>query len=174
MASANGTLKIILSVFFTVVVLCLFHSVPSAYSAPLRVGAPPPAVTLPALTGGAVRIPGDFQGKVTIIHFWSTGCSTTCRDEMVAMEALYAANRSRGLAVVAVNVGQKAGEVKEFLKGVTPTYSVALDTDRKAALQFDAVDLPRTFILDKKGLIRYKIIGGASEGTLKKMVLSLL
>jgi hypothetical protein len=76
--------------------------------------------------------------------------------------------------VVVVNVGQKASEVKEFLKGVNPTYPVALDTDRKAALRYDSVDLPRTFILDKKGLIRYKVIGGASEGTLKKMVLSLL
>jgi peroxiredoxin len=145
-----------------------------AAAVPLRVGAPPPAISLPVLAGGTVRIPGDFQGKVTIIHFWSTGCSTTCRDEMVAMDALYAANRSRGLAVVVVNVGQKVNEVKEFLKAVNPSYSVALDTDRKAAQQYDAVDLPRTFILDKKGLIRYKVIGGASEGTLKKMVLSLL
>jgi peroxiredoxin len=174
MAVASSSLKIVLSVFFTVAVWSLLFPVPSAYSAPLRVGSPPPAVTLPVLAGGTVRIPGDFQGKVAIIHFWSTSCSTTCRDEMVAMETLYAAYRSRGLAVVVVNVGQKAGEVKEFLKGVAPTYYVALDTERKAALQFDVVDLPRTFILDKKGLIRYKVIGGASEGTLKKMVLSLL
>ena len=145
-----------------------------SHAAPLRVGTPPPEISLPVLAGGAVRIPGDTQGKVAIIHFWSTGCSTTCRDEMAAMETLYTAYRSRGLAVVVVNVGQKASEVKEFLKGVNPTYPVALDTDRKAALRYDSVDLPRTFILDKKGLIRYKVIGGASEGTLKKRVLSLL
>ena len=145
-----------------------------ACAAPLRVGSPPPEVSLPGLTGGTIRIPGDLLGKVAIIHFWATGCSTTCRDEMAAMETLYAAYRSRGLVVVVVNAGQKAGEVKEFLKGVNPTYPVALDQDRKAALRYDSVDLPRTFILDKKGLIRYKIIGGASEGTLKKMILSLL
>ena len=167
-------LKYLLSVFFTVVVLSLPLPVQPAYGAPLRVGSPPPEVSLPGLAGGSVRIPGDFQGKVAIIHFWSTGCSTTCRDEMAAMETLYATYRNRGLAVVVVNVGQKANEVKEFLKAVNQTYRVALDTDRKAALLYDSVDLPRTFILDKKGLIRYKLIGGASEGTLKKMVLSLL
>lgn len=145
-----------------------------ASAAPLRVGASPPEISLPGLAGGVVRIPRDVQGKVAIIHFWSTGCSTICRDEMSALETLYAAYRSRGLVVVGVNVGQKAGEVREFLKGVNPSYPVALDTDRKAAQSYDAVDLPRTFILDKKGLIRYKIIGGASEGTLKKDVLSLL
>ena len=174
MVRASIPLKFVLSVFFTVVLMCLPLHNPPAYGAPLRVGAPPPEVSLPLLAGGAVRVPGDIRGKVAIIHFWSTGCSTTCRDEMIAMEALYAAYRSRGLMVVTVNVGQKANEVKEFLKGVNPTYPVGLDTDRKAALRYDSVDLPRTFILDRKGLIRYKVIGGASEGTLKKMVLSLL
>ena len=41
-------------------------------------------------------------------------------------------------------------------------------------LGYDSVELPRTFIVDRKGLIRYMVIGGASEGTIKKMVLSLL
>jgi peroxiredoxin len=156
------------------VVVLLLATVPSAYSAPLRVGAPPPEITLPGLAGGVVRVPGDTRGKVTIIHFWTTGCTTTCRDEMAAMETLYATYRSRGLMVVTVNVGQKANEVREFLRGVNQTYPVTLDADRKAALRYDAVDLPRTFIIDRKGLIRYKVIGGASEGTLRKMVLSLL
>ena len=156
------------------IVIVMTLVVGMAYGAPLRVGAPPPEVSLPVLAGGAVRIPDDIRGKVAIIHFWSTGCSTTCLDEMSSMETLYATYRRRGLAVVVVNVGQKANEVREFLKGVNPSYPVALDTDRKAALLYDSVDLPRTFILDKKGLIRYKVIGGASEGTLKKMVLSLL
>ena len=156
------------------IVIVMTLVVGMAYGAPLRVGSAPPEVTLPGLAGGVVRVPGDTRGKVTIIHFWSTGCSTTCRDEMAAMETLYAAYRSRGLMVVTVNVGQKANEVREFLKGVNQTYPVTLDTDRKAALRYDSVDLPRTFIIDRKGLIRYKVIGGASEGTLKKMVLSLL
>jgi peroxiredoxin len=167
-------LKIVLSVFFTVVLICLPLHIPRAFGAPLRVGSSPPPVALSGLSGAAVRIPDDVRGKVAILHFWSTGCTTTCRDEMSAMESLYAAYRSRGLAVVAVNVGQKGSEVKEFLKGLNLSYPVVLDQDRKTALKYDSVDLPRTFILDKKGLIRYKIIGGASEGTLKKMVLSLL
>jgi cytochrome c biogenesis protein CcmG, thiol:disulfide interchange protein DsbE len=158
----------------TLMVSVLMAILPSAYGAPLRVGSPPPDLSLPLLAGGTVRLPSALQGKVAIIHFWSTGCSTTCRDEMSAMETLFAAYRNRGVAVVVVNVGQKGGEVREFLKGVNPSYAVALDQDRKGALSYDVVDLPRTFILDRKGLIRYKVIGGASEGTLKKMVLSLL
>ena len=148
--------------------------IPSAHGAPLRVGAPPPEISLPLLAGGTLRIPSSLLGKVAIIHFWSSGCSSSCRDEMSALNTLQAAYRSRGLAVVAVNVGQKVGEVREFMKGVNPSYPLLLDTNRNGALTYDAVDLPRTIILDRKGLIRYKLIGGAGEGTLKKMVLSLL
>lgn len=166
--------KIVRSVVLSVTTLFFIFKIPLADGAPLRVGTVPPEITLPGFSGGTVRIPADLQGKVAIIHFWSTGCSTTCRDEMVAMETLYTAYRSRGLMIVTVNVGQKANEVKVFLSGVKPSYPVTLDVDRKAALRYDSVDLPRTFIIDRKGLIRYKVIGGASEGTLKKMVLSLL
>ncbi len=158
----------------TLLLSLLLAVLPSAHGAPLRVGSPPPELSLPLLAGGTVRIPASLQGKVAIIHFWSTGCSSSCRDELSALQSLFAAYGSRGVTVVAVNVGQKGSEVREFLKGVNPSFPVALDQDRKGALACDAVDLPRTFILDRKGLIRYKIIGGASEGTLKKMVLSLL
>ena len=171
MVTANIIWKFVRSVFLLLVTICLSSPV---FAAPLRVGSPLPELSLPLLNGGSVRLPAAVQGKVAVVHFWSTGCSTTCRDEMAALEGLSAAYRGRGLTVVAVNVGQKPGEVREFLKGINPSYPIALDGDRKGALSYDAVDLPRTFILDRKGLIRYKVIGGASEGTLKKMVLSLL
>ena len=159
------------TVIFVILLLAILSP---AQGAPLRVGAIPPEISLPLLAGGTLRIPAGVQGKVAIIHFWSSGCSSSCRDEMIVLETLAASYRSRGVVVVAVNVGQKEGEVREFLKGVNPTYPVALDQVRKGALTYDSVDLPRTFILDRKGLIRYKIIGGAGEGTLRKMVLSLL
>ncbi len=157
-----------------VVIFLLLAILSPVYGAPLRVGAPPPDISLPLLGGGTLRLPAGVQGKVAVIHFWSSGCSSSCRDEMTVLETLAAAYRSRGVVVVAVNVGQKGSEVREFLKGVNPSYPVALDEGRKGAQAYDSVDLPRTFILDRKGLIRYKIIGGAGEGTLKKMVLSLL
>ena len=165
----RGYCGALLVVFMVLVALLL-----PAYGAPLRVGTPPPEISLPLLSGGSIRLPSSLQGKVAVIHFWSSGCSTTCRTEMMVLDGLFNTYRSRGLAVVAVNVGQKGNEVKEFLKGINPTYAVVLDQDRKGALAYDSVDLPRTFIIDRKGLLRYKIIGGTDEGTLKKYVLSLL
>ncbi len=171
----NGIWKLTIRMLtMAMVVVVMVGVVAAADHPPLRVGSPVPAVSLPALTGPVVRLPGDLRGKVAIIHFWSAGCTVTCKDEMAALETLYSANRKRGLAVVAVTVGQRSDEIRAYLRGMSLTYPVLVDADRETAEKYDVVDLPRTFILDKSGLIRYKVIGATSEGALRKMVLSLL
>jgi cytochrome c biogenesis protein CcmG, thiol:disulfide interchange protein DsbE len=141
--------------------------------APLRVGEAPPRVSLADLGGHALRFPDDLRGKVVILHFWSGGCSS-CREEMPAMEALQTRYGKRGLVILAVNVGQRREEVKSFVAGMKVTYPIFLDQDTKTAREYEVVGVPKTFILDRNGMIRYKIVGSASTESLNKLVHSLL
>ena len=50
------------------------------------------------------------------------------------------------------------------------TYPVLLDPDQRMAASYDVVGVPRTYLVDRKGIIRYKILGSASSETLKKQV----
>jgi peroxiredoxin len=140
---------------------------------PLRIGDTPPHVGVADLVGRQQRIPDDVRGKVVLLHFWASGCSS-CREEMPAMESLFAKYSKRGLVILAVNVGQRKEAVKAFVEGLKMTYPILLDPDRKMAREYDVVSVPRTFILDRNGLIRYKIVGGASMALLNKLVQSLL
>jgi cytochrome c biogenesis protein CcmG, thiol:disulfide interchange protein DsbE len=141
---------------------------------PLRVGSLPPTASLPAVSGPAVTIPQDVRGKVVVLHFWSAGCTEGCRTELSDLEALYRSCRDRGLVVLAVNVGQRGDAMTQFVKPLNLTYQLLLDPASKTAKLYDVVGLPRTFILDRNGIIRYKIVGGASGASLRKMVLSLM
>jgi cytochrome c biogenesis protein CcmG, thiol:disulfide interchange protein DsbE len=141
--------------------------------APLRVGEAPPRVNLADLGGHALRFPDDLKGKVVILHFWSGGCSS-CREEMPAMESLQTRYGKRGLVILAVNVGQRRDEVKSFVAGMKVTYPIFLDQDTKTAREYEVVGVPKTFILDRNGMIRYKIVGSASTESLNKLVHSLL
>jgi cytochrome c biogenesis protein CcmG, thiol:disulfide interchange protein DsbE len=94
--------------------------------------------------------------------------------EMPAMESLFARYNKRGLVILAVNVGQRKESVRAFVEDLKMTYPILLDPDRKMAQEYDVVSVPRTFIIDRNGLIRYKIVGGASMVLLNKMVYSLL
>lgn len=155
-----------------VLLLCSPLSEGLAAKAPLKVGDAAPGVVLADMKGAATRVPGDLRGQVVVLHFWAGGCSS-CREEMPAMERLYDRYRKKGLAIVAINVGQKKEVVKKWVEDLRVSYPVLIDTRKEMAEMYDVVGLPRTYLVDRKGLIRYKILGSASEEMLQKQLLSL-
>jgi cytochrome c biogenesis protein CcmG, thiol:disulfide interchange protein DsbE len=158
------------------IVLSHFFAFGTAFAngkTPLRIGDVPPRGVLSDLKGHAVRLPDDFRGKVLIIHFWAVGCSS-CKVEMAAMESLYASYAGKGLAIVAVNVGQSRDTVEKMVKTLGISYGVLLDRDRAMAQRYDVVGIPRTYLIDRNGIIRYKIVGESNEDFLQKRILSML
>jgi len=140
---------------------------------PLRIGDAPPRVSMSDLGGNNIRIPDDHRGKVLVLHFWTSGCSS-CREEMPALDSLLVKYHKRGLVVLAVNVGQRKDAVKKYMQGLRVSYPVLLDPDRNSAAEYEVVAVPRTFIIDRNGIIRFKILGGANGETLQKYISSLL
>lgn len=151
----------------------LFYSVNASGKTGLRTGDPFPHIVLSDLTGSFMTIPGGLRGKVVVVHFWTDSCGN-CRDEMPAMESLYRHYHNSGLMIVAINVGQSNVQAKKFVDSLKITYPVLLDTDGRAACRCGVFGLPRTFILDREGVIRHKIIGEATEETLKKLIIPIL
>jgi cytochrome c biogenesis protein CcmG, thiol:disulfide interchange protein DsbE len=141
--------------------------------AALRIGSTLPSVRLDRTNGAPVRIPEQFKGKVLLLHFWQIGC-TSCRLDMPAMDDLYGRYRRRGLEIVAVNVGQKAEDVKAYAVELGVSFPILVDPTGKSSTHYDAIDVPRTYVIDRNGVIRYRILGSATPETLKRLVLSLL
>jgi len=139
----------------------------------LRIGTTPPKITLKDLQGFPVQIPEDVRGKIAVVHFWTDYCNF-CLVEMPAMENLYRKYRGQGLVILAVNVGQKKDLVKAFINNIRVTYPVLLDLDLKAASRYGVDAVPRTFFLDRNGVIRYRVLGDATEEDLGHLVRSLL
>ncbi len=146
---------------------------PRPADAALRIGDILPSITLPSLNGTPITIPEAVKGKVIILHFWQIGCSS-CKLEIPAMEVLYKKYQRKGLEILAVNVGQEKESVKSFASDLMVSYPILLDTERKSAAIYGVTDVPRTYIIDRSGVVRYRIFGGATQEMLKKLVLSLL
>ena len=140
---------------------------------PLRIGDPPPAVSMRNLNGESIRLPGQYRGKAVIIHFWAVGCSS-CKKEMTELESLHRAYEARGLIVVAVNVGQEKELVEKTVRRMGISYGVLLDSDGEMARKYDVAGIPRTYLIDRNGIIRYKIVGESNEMFLKKRIQSIL
>jgi cytochrome c biogenesis protein CcmG, thiol:disulfide interchange protein DsbE len=159
-------------VWWSPILLLAFLFFTSGVDAALRIGNTLPPVTLSGIDGAPVRIPESLKGKVVILHFWQIGCSS-CKLEMPAMDLLYSNYRKKGLEILAVNVGQKKETVKAFAAELGVSYPLLIDPDEKSARLFGVTDVPRTYLVDRSGIVRYRILGGATPEILKKLILSL-
>jgi cytochrome c biogenesis protein CcmG, thiol:disulfide interchange protein DsbE len=154
-------------------VLLLVWAGASPAEAALRIGDVLPTATLTGQNGESIRIPDGVRGKVAILHFWQIGCSS-CKLEMPAMDDLYKQYRRKGLEVLAINVGQKKETVRSFAAELGVSYPLLIDAEGKTAALLGVTDVPRTYVIDRRGVVRYRILGGATQEMLKQLILSLL
>lgn len=102
----------------------------------------------------------DLRGKVVLVNFWATSC-TTCVQEMPQMVKTYERYNSRGLEFVAVAMSyDPANYVINYAETRQLPFRVALDTDGGAARQFGNVQMtPTTFLIDDEGHIVKRYLG---------------
>jgi cytochrome c biogenesis protein CcmG/thiol:disulfide interchange protein DsbE len=146
---------------------------PRRMEAAFRVGDVPPEVALSDLKGNSVVIPSDFKGKVTLIHFWASWCPT-CRGEMTALEAFYAKYGEKGVIPCSIGLGEKRGTAMTYLKNVTVSYPVLLDPSSSSRKPFAVAGIPTYYVLDRRNVIRHKILGEANKEGLDRIIRTLL
>ena len=115
----------------------------------------------------------SLRGKVILVNFWASWCPY-CRHEMPAMQKFYDKYRSRGFAIVAFSADATAAEAEQYLRQHGYTFQTAMSEPEHTAVFGDVARLPTSFIVDKRGRIRKKIIGQVHYARLEKLVLPLL
>jgi peroxiredoxin len=123
--------------------------------------------------GAPIHFPAAFAGKAVVIRFWADWCHY-CAPEMQAIERVYQRRRAEGLEVIAVNAGQDADAVKSFVAKIDVTYPALLDEKATIARQYGVVGLPTTFFVDRKGIVRAKIVGEADDAIFDRHAAELL
>ncbi len=100
-----------------------------------------------------------LRGKVVLVNFWATSCST-CIAEMPQMVETFKKYNQRGLEFVAVAMDyDPPSYVLNYAKTRELPFKVALD-DGSAARSFGDVKLtPTTFLIDKQGNIVKRYVG---------------
>jgi len=103
----------------------------------------------------------DLKGKIVVVNFWATWCPP-CRREMPSLQRLYNKTKEQNVVILAVNVGEDGEKADDFLANISPeiTFSTLLDTNAQAMKDWKVQGLPSTFIVNKKGQVVYKAIGG--------------
>lgn len=136
-------------------------------------GMPAPAFTAHTLDGRVVHFPADFKGRVVALRFWADWCPY-CGPEMRGIEPVYQRLKDQGLEVIALNAGQGPEVVARFLRDTPVSYPVLLDPQVKAVGLYGVIGLPHTYLIDRDGIVRGRILGDTSAAVFERQVTALL
>jgi cytochrome c biogenesis protein CcmG/thiol:disulfide interchange protein DsbE len=142
------------------------------------VGSPAPDFSMllyPDYHGGlndTVRL-SELHGKVVVINFWASWC-LECRKEAPALEETYRHYKDRGVFLLGVDYLDTEPPALAYLREYATTYPVGIDVQQEIARAYRITGVPETFVVDKKGIVRYVAIQRVTTTDLSGMIESLL
>jgi cytochrome c biogenesis protein CcmG/thiol:disulfide interchange protein DsbE len=123
---------------------------------------------------GAVVSSADLRGKVVLVNFWATWC-LPCRAEMPLLEGMWKRHAADGFVLLGFSTDRSGVDgVRQFVGERSISYPVAIvGPDVEAA--FGGVrGIPTSFLIDREGLVRHRVVGPLAPATLELAVRRLL
>jgi len=124
----------------------------------------PPPLRLTALDGDTIDLK-QLTGKVVLVNFWASWCPP-CVHEMPSMQRLSEKLLGDPFIILGVNIAEEKSVVEAFLQSkVNVDFPVLLDSDGSIMRQWKVMAFPTSFVIDKKGKIRYALFGSIDWNT---------
>lgn len=132
------------------------------------IGKPAPMFRLPQLQDASKTIsPEDLQGKVWLLNVWASWC-TTCLQEHPLLRELA---RHNIVPIIGLNYKDKREDGIAWLNNHgNPYTTVAFDQAGGAGIDWGVYGVPESFLVDKAGVIRHKVIGAIKPDDMTKLI----
>lgn len=131
---------------------------PVAPAAQAVEGGAAPDFTVKDLDGKDVTL-SSLKGQVVLVNFWATWCPP-CKEEIPSMIKLNRTMTGKPFRMLAISIDDGGKDaVQKYFKG-NRDLPVYLDSETVVAQSYGTTGVPETFIVDKTGVIRKKIVGG--------------
>jgi cytochrome c-type biogenesis protein len=131
-----------------------------------------PDVEFQTLAGKPFRLK-ELQGQVVLLNFWATYC-IPCREEIPALNALQHELQPQGLKIIGASLDDSADGVNAYQQEVAKFEYEVLLGGSDAKVKFQQSVLPTTYLIDRQGRIRQKIIGARDKAAWEAAVKPLL
>ena len=125
------------------------------------IGKPAPDFAFQTLEGHQTSL-SSLKGNTVILNFWATRCSP-CRTEMTFIQQVHDEGQSKGLVLLAINIGESPAQVGAFMQSQGFSFTVILDTEGVLAGQYGVQAIPTTFFIDPESIVQAMKIGAFSS-----------
>lgn len=120
----------------------------------VKVGQVAPDFTVEMLDGRSIRL-SALRGEVVLLTFWDPECPT-CRNEMAAAPSrIVERMKSAGVNYLPISRGYDKKTIADFCANNGYSFPVGLDPKKSIYSLYATKYVPRSFIIDKRGVIRY-------------------
>jgi cytochrome c-type biogenesis protein len=134
--------------------------------------APAPDFALTKLEGQQLRL-SELRGRVVMLNFWATWCGP-CRAEIPELNVMQREMKDQGLTIIGVSWDDTVEGVKEFQQELPQDYTILLNGEGVQSLFGGIPSLPTTYLIDRDGRIRQKIIGARGRAVFEAAIKPLL
>jgi cytochrome c biogenesis protein CcmG/thiol:disulfide interchange protein DsbE len=154
------------------------------------VGKPAPAFSLPTLSGDQPFSPADYKGRVWMFNVWATWC-VACREEHpllvefsktqsvpivgLSYKEIQAADQANGPLSDEAKLALARERSQRFLQRQGDPYKLSvMDLDGSVGIDYGVYGVPETYVIDKAGVIRFKLVGPVTPPLLQDKILPLI
>jgi thiol-disulfide isomerase/thioredoxin len=124
------------------------------------------------LADGASWSSTSARGSVLVVNFWASWCAP-CRVEQPELNRVARAYRGRGVQFIGVNVRDSRGAAQSYAELKLP-YPSLFDPAALQTVRLQAAALPTTFVLDREGVVAYRLTGKTTMAILSARLDKLL
>ena len=164
-------LLILPAIFFLLILLIFFYLLiidrnPSELPSTLLDKSVPKFETVSLLKKKKFVSSDIFGKEIKLVNFFATWCKP-CRDEHSYIKRF---SNQEGIEVIGINYKDSTPKAIEWLKELGNPYSnVAVDNNGRIAIDWGVYGIPETFIVNSKGIIKYRHVGPITEKIYKKI-----
>jgi peroxiredoxin len=98
----------------------------------------------------------SYKGKIVLLNFWASWCGP-CIQETPALVELH--HQRPDLAILAVSIDEDPDAYMRFLTRFHVDLTTVRDPNQTAAKLYHTEGWPETYIIDRAGIIRRKVVG---------------
>ena len=110
--------------------------------------------------------PNEFEKQITLVNFFASWCKP-CRDEHFFIKKF--ANQE-GINVIGINYKDNSEKAKKWLNSLgNPYTNIAIDKNGIIAIDWGVYGIPETFVVNSKGIIKYRHVGPITKKTYNKI-----